>query len=338
MCIDFSLAGLVLGGGIGHSGRELGMLIDSLKSLEMVDYKGDVIKASNDENADLFWASRGGGGGQFGVLTSLEFQAYPRKDRIFHYKITWNKKDFIAVMKWWQFAAATAPYCISSALHFEKGEHMIMYGYSSESKSHFFEWLENALFYEKVPKPISNKFMTITYMKSVLLAGGDAYGKKGPKALLNDESEKPLAFKVLSAYGYKLLNDLSLEKFYSNLDDMPKSCKNSLLIKALGGKYAEVEPSATAYPHRKALFLLHLGIWWERSTNVNWLQKCLDWQQRTVDAMAGDLEGAYQNYADANLANYMQDYYGPNVDRLIEVKTKYDPYNMFRYEQSIPVK
>ena len=91
------VGGLVLGGGFGFRSRQYGLLSDNLKALEMVNYKGDIVKANDYLNQDLLWASKGGGGGQFGVLTTVQLQAHPTEKVVHRFEMGWDVSDFVQV-------------------------------------------------------------------------------------------------------------------------------------------------------------------------------------------------------------------------------------------------
>ena len=103
------LGGHVLGGGYGRQVRKFGLLCDSLFSIQMVNFKGDVLEANDLKNSDLLWASKGGGGSQFGILTSMQIQAYPVKETLTKFQFVWKGCDLVSVMEWWQIATPYAP-------------------------------------------------------------------------------------------------------------------------------------------------------------------------------------------------------------------------------------
>ena len=107
-CKPVGIAGLTLGGGHGLSSRKLGLTADNLLSAKIVDATGMVLNASATENPDLFWALRGGGGGNFGVVTEFTFTVHP-VDRVIAFRITWPANFPTASLKAWQNFAQTAP-------------------------------------------------------------------------------------------------------------------------------------------------------------------------------------------------------------------------------------
>ena len=96
------IGGITLGGGIGPLQRTIGLISDNLLEVEMVDAKGKVIRANKNRNSDLFWASRGGGGGNFGVYTRYKFKVRRAPAKATVFKITWPWAQFEKVLKVWQ--------------------------------------------------------------------------------------------------------------------------------------------------------------------------------------------------------------------------------------------
>src|SRR5215217_9017849 len=100
-CPGVGIAGLTLGGGIGFLSRQCGLTCDNLAAVELVDADGDVLRASESEHADLFWALRGGGGGNFGIATAFTFRVHPIDDVVIC-TITWPWDDAAEVVDAWQ--------------------------------------------------------------------------------------------------------------------------------------------------------------------------------------------------------------------------------------------
>ena len=99
---------------------------------------------------------------------------------------------------------------------------------------------------------------------------------------------------------------------------------------------SHINVTETAFPHRNVLFIMQLGLLWDESKSAEFVKPCLEWQDDTRIQLLADMKGAFANYQDANLYNFMEDYFGPNANRLMKVKAKYDPENVFQFKQSIP--
>ena len=299
----------------------------------MVDYKGDILTANNAKNPDLYWASRGGGGGQFGVVTSMSIQAHPTVDRVFRFNMTWHHCAFVQVFNWYQDAAPNAPVQITSHMKVHKGV-VGFDGYSTGSEAQFWTWFNATAFdSHNIPKPNTINVTTSSYLDSIIHAA--EVDPDDPKALFNDTLGNYF-FKHTSGFAYQPLSNSSLEELISNMVHHP-NCDTFLLLSGFGGAVADIGNSETAFPHRQnVLFMMQLGLLWKGNDSYQNVQDCLGWQRRTRKAVTKEMKGAYQNYADADLENYMDDYYGPNAARLSQVKHKYDPENVFQFQQSIP--
>ena len=306
------------------------MLSDNLIEIEYVDYKGNIITANCEENEDLFWASRGSGGGQFGIVTSLKFQTYPIEDKVLHFKYRFHDTDLVPLLSWWQGNAPYAPIKIGSRVSGYEFS-----GFSFGDEDEFLNWLNESSFYDEVPEPESYIVETVGYLESLLIAGllprNDSHG-------LLEDHEGSYFFKHLSAFGHRKLSNETLAQLDVDLKANP-GCRSWIIFEAYGGVINNLGVTDTAFSHRQdVLFMMQLGLKWLGEMPYEDVKKCREWQRETRNGLMNDMQGAYQNYADSELENFMEDYYGPNVDRLIEVKTKYDPENVFQFEQSIPVK
>ncbi|HWE28720.1 MAG TPA: FAD-binding oxidoreductase, partial [Polyangia bacterium] len=105
-CNSLGLAGMTLGGGVGLSGRQYGLTCDVVRAIDLVTAEGQVVRATAALNPDLFWALRGGGGGNLGIVTAFEMTTHPAPD-VSTYSVSWPIADFAAVMSFWQ---GWAPY------------------------------------------------------------------------------------------------------------------------------------------------------------------------------------------------------------------------------------
>jgi FAD/FMN-containing dehydrogenase len=107
-CPSVGIAGLALGGGVGFAGRKLGLTSDNLLAASLVTAHGRLLACDLTEHSDLFWACRGGGGGNFGIVTSFQFRIHPAPD-IAYYEIAWPWSDAADVVRVWQELAPHAP-------------------------------------------------------------------------------------------------------------------------------------------------------------------------------------------------------------------------------------
>jgi FAD binding domain/Berberine and berberine like len=329
-CPSVGLSGLTLGGGWGMLTRPYGMLIDQLIELEMVDAKGNIIVANREKNADLFWASQGGGGGNFGVVTSFLFHVIPI-DRVATLNITWDWKGFERVVMAWQNWAPFADIRLTAIIDLltkEKGEIRALGEFTGTA----FELgrIVQPLIDAYPPKKVEIK--NVSYIDAVKMFGGIMPGMEEYSVSHGDPDAHP--FKNTGAFAKKLLPPKGIKILKEFLSQSPSS-ENKVQLQALGGRAGEVCPTDTAYVHRKALYsLLYITKWeYEREAGVN-----TKWVEKLRNALLPYADGAYVNFHDHCIKDWLEQCYFENLPRLIKVKTKYDPENLFNFPLSIPTK
>lgn len=328
-CSDVGISGLILTGGMGPLLRKEGLACDSLVALEMVDAKGKMIHATKDnEHNDLFWASCGGGGGNFGVVTSLTLKVYPAPD-VTWFNIGWDWTASVEeIIQTWQdlfikpdkkwFSHLDVWAKSFSVEKFKKQPVKalgVYYGTPEEAKVALAPLL-------KIGKP-SIVIDTVTWKKAI---------EEFEEATAVFITAKP-EYKSTGAFAKNQLPQEAIKKITSALEKAPSPLFNFLLF-SLGGKAAEISPTETAYFYRQSPFFVCY-------TN-QWLNENEDRSQiAALDALRTELlpfaDGDYLGNPDRSLKNYLQDYYGGNLQRLMQIKRKYDPENFFKFEQSIPI-
>ncbi|MCC9023328.1 FAD-binding oxidoreductase [Bacillus nakamurai] len=318
---NVGLTGLTLGGGIGYLTRSSGLTCDRLVKLEMITAEGkeeaELITVSRSEHPDLFWASQGGGGGNFGIVTSMTFKAVPIS-RVSIFSITWGWKDFEEVFNTWQRWAPFTDERLTSSIEFwsEEVNQIKALGQFVGTKTELKELLKPLL---KAGKPTSGMVKTVPFIEAA--AFFNSPGGNQPQNLKRSGSfiEKPLSSHAIS----------TIKHF---LQQAPNQ-NASVWQQSLGGAAGHIAPDETAFFYRDAIIAQEYLTNWtspeEKSQNVRWIEGL-----RT--ALSKETMGDYVNWPDLAIRNWQKTYYGENFERLREVKTKYDPDNVFRFEQSIP--
>ncbi len=319
---DVGVAGLTLGGGIGFLHRIWGLTIDNLIEVEMVvaseEYGAKVIKANDFMNRDLFWASLGGGGGNFGIATSFIFKVHPIHD-VSIYKINWDWKDIEPVFQTWQNWAPftsrrlTSDITLGSKL---KGT-IISTGQLLGSKEKLRELLKPLL---RAGTPTEVMIKTVPFI--------DATTFFAEPDLL--EFHK---FKNTGAFGYHRLPSRGIDTMIEYLRNAPNR-NSDVWGQSLGGAVSDVAPSETAYYHRDAKFILEFATRWDNNHEE---VENLRWVNHFRKAMLPYLEGNYVNFPDLAISDWELAYYGENIGRLKKVKRQYDPFNVFKFPLSIPL-
>lgn len=318
------LGGHVLGGGFGYYSRHHGMLCDTLRALKIVPAEGTELTASAEQNADLFWACQGGGGGSLGLVTEFTFEAVPfNMHHAVKFTDTASPKDAARILYNWQFwskLSANHTTHMHFSRHSENSFYLNLTGISVDPSRSKLETEIQQVFGRKRP-------IHPNYIKTA--------SQKETQAFLYEKTSYSGAL-FLSRSDY-LKEPLPLEAMQELVGVLMQYPPNSveLVFEALGGEIAKVPPGATAFPHRNAEILVqYLGEIWKPEQRDIRKQAMAHATSVLAPFVTG---GAYVNYPDLNLKNWQQAYWGDNFARLQEVKRKYDPDNVFNHPHSIPL-
>jgi FAD/FMN-containing dehydrogenase len=312
------ITGLTLGGGLGWLMGTHGLACDNLISADVVTADGRLLTASEQENADLFWALQGGSG-NFGVVTSLEFRLY-EQGPVFAGLVAHAMTDCAAALTFLRDFAETAPDelgLMGAVLTLPDG--LTITGlagcYSGDVKEG--ERVLKPL--RSFGKPLVDQFQVMPY--TAFQKAIDWWAEPGKQHYWRSGFLKDLPGSTLGV----------LAKYGAN-----KAMKRSGFgLEFLGGKATRIAADATAFPHRKAKYnFLLLGSWDEASetgAGMKWVNEF--WEE--MKPSIGD--GTYVNYLGVGeSAERVKGAYGANYARLQVVKSKYDPDNFFRMNQNIP--
>jgi FAD/FMN-containing dehydrogenase len=333
-CPTVGIAGLTLGGGHGFSGRRYGLTCDNLRSLVIVTASGQALLASKRQHPDLFWACRGGGAGQFGIVTSFTFDTHPASD-VVTYRATWDWSDAAAVVAAWQAWAPRAPdelfsMCDLIATDGPGGPIVASNGQYFGSEAGLQALLQPLV---GAAAPRAMTIRTRSFMNAALdwancseyarchLAGSAPNAEVGRSDFLakSDYVARPLPAAGIQA---------SIAQIERRQAD-PALGGGSVLMDAYGGAINRVPKSATAFVHRDQLFSVQYVAGSSSAADASWLRAFRA-------AMAPFVSGhAYQNYVDPELAKPNVAYFGTNLARLRRVKRRYDPGNVFRFDRSV---
>lgn len=319
ICPTPGIGGVSLGGGHSILSRPYGLTIDHLIGLEMVDADGHVITTNADHNADLFWASRGGGGGNFGVCTSYRFRTHCIETVGFA-EISWDLQDLEAVLRTWQdYTTPCADERFTSTLGIAAGEQssMLMQGVFLGSVRELCHLLQPLL---RAGSPQKVTIEEIPWLEAVSLISAQ-------------QPASPQPFKSVASYIYDPLPDSGIATIRHFIDRLPDSSIASILFQSVGGAVAKVPSHATAYFYRQAQSVMQPWITW---TNPDAAVPGIHWVEEFRLAMLPFTHGVYVNTPDLSIKDWPEAYYGSNFERLTKVKAKYDPENVFQFPQSIP--
>lgn len=329
-CLTVGVPGFVQGGGFSFASRSYGISADNLLSAKIVTADGKLRhlseNAKSKEDRDLFWAIRGGGGGNFGIATEMEMRVHqPNTPKMFMALIRYSVDRAQEVLGFYNEWVETLP------------DEMAVYGIWGPTR-----------------EPANPKKIETTFGFTAVFNGDFSEGLKVIDPLLK---RKPL---------YAQLYSLTLPEFeemvglstsvkgrnaYIRAGMMPPLSMNADAIRVmqeymgnrptpdsfivwthLGGKVAEVSPTATAFAHRHARFVPELKVIWDTPQQA---RANIEWGFNFFQAMEPHFQGSYVNYIDPLLAGWPKKYYEQNYKRLLEVKRRVDPGNFFHFQQGI---
>ncbi|GAA4719183.1 FAD-binding oxidoreductase [Nocardioides conyzicola] len=319
-CATVGVGGLTLGGGVGVLTRAMGLTCDAVRSMEVVTADGRVRTASADEEPDLYWALRGGGGGHLGVVTSFEFDtvAAPTVSTVY---LEWPFAAAAKVIDAWQDWAPTADARLWSTLKALGGEAhpgeptLLLSGTWVGPTGSFDAQLAGLL--DHVPAPSVRSTHTRSYRDQMA-----AFAGSGARE----------AFAATSHVAYDALDHRGIADLLDQVQGAQASGikEAGVSMDALGGKVRELAPDDTAFVHRQAL------------ATVQYTATFPPGRATTADAYVHGFRAAmlphwghhaYVNYADPTITDYRAAYFGSNADRLAQARTAYDPDGFFSQPQ-----
>ncbi len=315
-CPTVAISGLVLGGGVGLSTRYLGLTIDSLIEAEMVDANGNILIANSCCHKDLFWALKGAGGGNFGVITSFTFKLKKKVDKITLIQLVWNnnRKARFQFLNTWQKWLENLDSRISAFGRVYKEGALVnayFYGKPEEAK--------------KILEPFLD-IQGITYHNIEYVSYIDAINIIGQ---MYPKSEK---FKDTGRFVYEHFTEEKLSTLIDILDNAPNSYNSFIKVYSLGGMVKDIPKNGSAYFYRQAKYIIAISSDWENNDealiNKAWVAMGFKYLEKIT-------VGSYVNFPYSPLNDYALKYYGQHLNTLQIIKERYDPDNVFKFPQSI---
>ena len=320
------IAGLTLGGGFGWLTRKHGMTIDNLISAEVVTAGGKGLRASEKDNAELFWALRGGGG-NFGVVTEFEFALHPVGPEILAGLIVFPFAQAKQVLTRYRQFANAAPEDLNVWAVLRQAPPLPFLPVNVHGE-------------EVVVLPIFYAGAVAEGQKLVerLRTFGDVLGEhigaqpytQWQKAF--DPLLAPGARNYWKSHNFTELSDGAFDAIIEYAGKLP-SPQCEIFIGHIAGAANRVAPDATAYTHRDAKFVLNVHGRWDSpaqdASGVEWARAFFNASAPYASA------GAYVNFMTEEEGNRVAAAYGSNYDRLVQIKRRYDPKNVFHLNQNI---
>ena len=314
------IAGLTLGGGVGWLMGQYGLALDNLRSTEIITAEGQVLHTNENEQADLFWAVRGGGG-NFGVATSFEYQLYPVGPTITGGLVAHPFDRARDVLKFFRDFTASLPdefTVFAGLIHAADGSGTKLAALVTCHCGPLREGEAATRPLKQFGQPLMDAVGPISYCQLNGMLDG-AY----PKGALNYWKSSLLA----------QLSDAAIDTLVDCFARCPTPM-GQLLLEHFHGAVTRVNVSDTAFPHRAEGYnLVVLSEWMEPKDT----DRCVAWARETYRAMEPFVgSGRYVNYlGDDEVGDPTAAAYGPNYRRLQEIKKKYDPSNFFHMNQNI---
>ena len=341
-CPTVGVSGLTLGGGHGVVSRAYGLTCDSLTQATLLTADGKQLTANATENKDLFWALRGAGNGNFGVVTELRFRTHPAPQGVSAF-MSWPWSRAAVVLKAWQEWGPDQPDEIWSSCHLANATG----GTPTVSVSAFslgtYGELQNAV--DRLADRIGASARSVSlkrrsYAESMeVYAGCSTFPTDAqchlPGATPGRSSQGALGRETYAARSDFFDRSLSATGIQTLLSQMSgvRGGTGSIALTALGGAINRVDPTATAFVHRRSRMLAQYVAAWRPGTSGTTSQS---WLTTAHTAMKPHASGAaYQNYTDPTLKNWREAYYAEAAPRLKTLKTKYDPTGFFKFPQSL---
>ena len=320
------IGGLTLGGGFGWLSRKHGLTVDNLESAEVVTADGKVVRASATEHPDLFWAIRGGGG-NFGIVTNFEFRLHPVGPQVLCGLIFYPLWDGKAVLRKYREFMAQAPDELLVWCVLRKAPPLPFLPQEAHGKDIV------ALAFCYAGDPAEGERLVAPLRKFGALVG--AHVGVQPYTAWQQAFDPLLgagARNYWKSHFFAAFPDGLIDAVLDQAGKLPSPlCE--IFIGALGGATMRPAPGSMAFAQRGAEFTMNVhGRWDDPADDARGIRWTRDVFEATAPFANG---GVYVNFMTADEGDRVRNAYGPNYERLVQVKRRYDPQNLFRLNQNI---
>jgi hypothetical protein len=318
-CSSVGVTGLSLGGGIGLLARAFGLTADSIKSITMIDAKSQIIEVSaTNQYSDLFWAMCGAGGGSYGIVLGLTFKMhYVPKATFVKLIFDWDATNLFELFQTWQQWIKTIPTDISTQFNFiyRSGKLSISINSLRPGTKSFDQW--------KIFKKF-NPMINITSGSYLSCAEKFASNYTQPFS------------KARSKFIFDPLSNSAIQVVIDYFNELLVNKMPFLIFIEFGACGGQLAKGHNSYFPRNAFIYSFQFIYWDLETQTNEALTSINKFYNNFAPFTSPY--SYANLIDYELGNtFLNAYYGTHVKRLIKIKNKYDPLNIFKWRQSIPL-
>jgi FAD/FMN-containing dehydrogenase len=320
------VAGLTLGAGFGWLSRKHGMTIDNLRAVDVITADGKFLTANTRDHADLFWALCGGSG-NFGVVTRFEFQLHPLGPDVLTGLVVYPLAEAKSALKQYheyvkKLGNDTTVWSVlrkAPPLPFLPAEW------------HFKEVIIFAMFHAGDPEAGKKALEPVRHFGKPV---GEFMGVQPYRSWQQafDPLLTPGARNYWKSHNFADLSDGAIDVTVKYVSRLP-SPHCEIFFGGIGGATMKPAPDATAYSHRNTVYVCNVHSRWETAGED---KACIEWARGFFrEATPFATGGVYVNFLTDDEADRVKAAYGPNYDRLVQIKKKYDPNNLFRMNQNI---
>ena len=355
-CPLVGISGLTQGGGVGPFSRQYGLTLDRLIGANVVTAQGESLRVSEDENPDLFWAIRGGGGGNFGIVTSFDFAPVPVDMKLNSYVITFAWRHAQRVVEAFQTWPDVLPVTSHPNLILvtSTGAPGAQPSVTVELWHRGSERVANRVIRDFIREVDAKPLSVAAKRQNFFQAEFDEYCEGFTQAQCAPVTTPG---GLLPRVGLSTYSDISagpwpsranavmleeLERWQRDPVLQPEGLNFNLqagkvIIEPLSGAVHDTPTNATAFPHRDGWLIYQFQSRVQPGASPDVVAAGQEWVNRLYARLAPWRTGAeYSNYGNRELKRWGAAYYGPNLARLRDIKRTYDPTNLFRFEQSVP--
>jgi FAD/FMN-containing dehydrogenase len=337
-CLSVGISGLTLGGGIGVVDRAYGLTCDNLLSAEVIIADGTKVTCSAIQEPELFWALRGGGGGNLGIVSNFTFKTHTTKD-ITVFEANYPFDDFETVMARWQSLSHEWPndmwaQVIPNWMNGTSTVNIRAFCLNEVAEAtQYWQLFINSI--DAVAN--STKVSTNTYRNVMLGTCENTIAACHLSSQFPEGTMPRSAFAASSDFFHQTIPPLGIQTLKTFIEES-KAAGNlgMIILNTMGGAIDELSHNETAFIHRNAIFSAEYYTYLPTNSSNDTIDQKQKWQNSFREVMLPwSSGGAYVNYLDPYIEDWQQAYYGDNYTKLAQVKRKYDQDGLFTMPQGI---